>query len=138
LSVAAQTAGITARIGDDPSLSGGAGAFFDATAANQYVTYDVPNVAAGPYDVRIGIKTFNNKGQWQLAISKIDNQGNPVNQGSVVDEYSGSPAYNYVDLGMWIPGSTGDKAFRFTVTGKNASSSAFGIAIDYIELIPQN
>jgi hypothetical protein len=119
-------------------MSGGAGAFFDTTAPNQYVTYDLPNVAAGTYDVRIGTKSFNNKGQWQLALSRIDNQANAVNQGPVVDEYSSAPFYNYVDLGIWSPASTSDKAFRFTVTGKNASSSAYGIAIDYIELIPQN
>jgi hypothetical protein len=120
-------------------MSAGAGAFFDATSPGQFVTFDVPNVAAGTYDVRIGTKSWNNKGKWQLAISRLDGVGSTSNVGPAVDEYSAgvNPIYSYVDLGNWAPGSSNDKAFRFTVTGKNTASSGYGIAIDYIELIPQ-
>jgi hypothetical protein len=110
LAVHAQTAGITARVGTDPGLNNDAAAFFDATAATQFVTYDVPNIQAGTYDIRVG---------------------------GVVDEYALNATYTVVDLGAWTPGSTSDKAFTFTITGKNAASSGFGIAVDYIELIKQ-
>ncbi len=137
LSVVAQTAGITARTATDSAFSNGAGAFFDATAAGQFVSYDIPNIAAGTYDVRVGLKSWNNKGTWQLAVSRLDQQGSATNVGSPVDEYSVNPEYVEVDLGLWTPGTTSDKAFKFTVTGKNASSTGYGLSIDYIKLIVQ-
>jgi hypothetical protein len=137
LSVAAQTAGITFRLSNDPGFSNDTGSYFDATAANQYVTLDVPNIAIATYDVRVGMKTWNNKGQWQLAISRMDQQGSPTNLGSPVDMYSANQVFTEVDLGTWTPGTASDKAFRFMVVGKNASSTGYGIDIDYIRLVPQ-
>ncbi len=137
LTVAAQTSGVTHRTSADSRFSNGNGTFFDSTATTQFVTYDVPNVAAGTYDVRIGIKKWNNKGQWQCAISRLDSQGSPTNVGPVVDEYDPNEVFTEVDLGNWTPGSTSDKAVKFTVTGKNASSAGYGLAFDYIKLIPQ-
>ncbi len=137
LTVAAQTAGITHRTSPDSRFSNGNGTFFDSTAVGQFVTYDVPNVAIGTYDVRVGIKKWNNKAQWQCAISRLDQQGSATNVGPVVDEYDPNEVFTEVDLGLWTPGSTSDKAFKFTVTGKNASGSGFGLAFDYIKLIPQ-
>jgi hypothetical protein len=136
LAIAAQTTGTTVTNSSDTSLSNGAGSFFNATAANQYITYDVPSVSSGTYDVRVGVKYYNNKGQWQLAISRMDQQGSPANQGPVVDEYTAGTNYGEVDLGTWSPSTTSDKAFKFTVVGKNSASSGYGIAVDYIKLIP--
>ncbi len=137
LSIAAQTSGITARSSGDPATSAWNAAYFDGTAAGQFITYTVPNITAGTYDVRIGVKDWNNKGQWQLAISRLDSQGSPTNVGPVIDEYTATATYKAVDLGNWTCGTTSDKAFRFTISGKNSASSAFGIAIDYVELIKQ-
>ncbi len=137
LTVAAQTAGVTYRIVGDSRFSGAEGAYFDATAASQFLTYDVPNIAARTYDVRVGLKSWNNKGIWQLAISRLDQQGSPTNVGPAVDGYTSGEVFSEVDLGHWTPGSTSDKAFKFTVTGKNAASTGYGLAIDYIKLIPQ-
>jgi len=33
--------------------------------------------------------------------------------------------------------NAGNQAFKFTVSGKNASSTGYTLAFDYIELIPQ-
>ncbi len=137
LAVAAQTSGVTYRIVADARFSAGNGSFFDATTAGQYVTFTVPNILAGVYNVKIGMKDWNNKGTFQLAISRYDQQSTPTNVGSPVDEYTANETYTEVNLGSWAPGSTSDKAFRFTVTGKNASSTGYGIAIDYITLTPQ-
>ena len=137
LTVAAQTAGITHRVSTDSRFSNGAGTFFDATATGQFVTYDVPNVAAGNYDLRIGVKDWNNKGIWQCAISRLDQQGSATNVGAPYDQYNANEVFTEIDLGTWSPGSTSDKAVKFTVTGKNASSAGYGLAFDYIKLIPQ-
>ena len=137
LAVAAQTSGITYRLSSDGRFSNDTGAYFDATAAGQFVTFSVPNIAAATYDVRVGVKNWSNRGQWQLAISRLDQQGSPTNVGPVIDEYNANEVFTEVDLGTWSPATTSDKAFRFTVAGKNASSTAYGLAFDYIHLIPQ-
>ena len=56
--------------------------------------------------------------------------------GSTIDMY-GASAFTSVDIGTWTIGSTGNKTVRFNVTGKNASSSGFVVAIDYIKLTSQ-
>jgi hypothetical protein len=137
LAVAAQTAGVTYRVAGETQLSGGEAVYFDATAAGQFLTLDVPGITAATYDIHVGIKSWNNKGIWQLAISRLDAQGSATNVGPAVDEYTADETFTEVDLGNWAPGSTSDKAFKFTVTGKNAASAGYGLAIDYILMIPQ-
>ncbi|MEZ0217857.1 MAG: hypothetical protein ACAH89_12035, partial [Rariglobus sp.] len=41
-----------------------------------------------------------------------------------------------VDLGNVTFGTAGNKAFKFTVTGKNASSAGYNLNFDYIKLTP--
>ncbi len=55
---------------------------------------------------------------------------------TLTDAYSSSGVITAFDLGPWNPVTTSDKQFQFTVTGKNASSSGYGITIDYIQLTP--
>ena len=137
LSVAASS-GDTHRIITAPQFSNGAGTILDSNAVGDYVTYLVQGVPAGTYDVRIGIKTSNTRGIWQLAIGRADNfAGTQANVGPTQDEYSAVDAYGEVDLGNWTPGTTSDKWFQFKITGKNAASTSFGEAFDYIKLIPQ-
>ncbi len=137
LSVAAQSSA-THRIITGPSFSNGAGTILDATVVGDYVGYTVPNVTAGSYDVRVGVKKFNSRGIVQLSVGRADNYaGTASNVGSPQDLYSSAEAYPELDLGVWSPGSTSDKQFRFTVTGKNAASSGYSLSIDYIKLVPQ-
>jgi hypothetical protein len=113
-----------------PAASGGAGTFFNATGVGNYITYTVPVATAGTYHLRVGIQTRPNKGIFQLAI-------NGLNIGQPQDEYYPSLTYGVRDLGMVSFSVDGNYAFRFTVTGKNASSSGYTLAFDYIELIPE-
>ncbi len=130
------TSGITHRVLSDSSLSGGAGTILDATAAGNQVTYTVPGLAGRNYDMRVGYKGFNTRGTWQLAIaSALNNQY--TNHGPAEDEYVSGQSYTYFDLGVITIGSSSDKLYRFTITGKNAASSGYGEAFDYITLIPQ-
>ena len=130
LTVTGQTSGITYRTSPDSRFSGGNGAFFDATAAGQFFTYSLPSVNAGTYDVKVGVKDWNNKGIWQASGTS--------NIGPTEDEYTVNETFTEVDLGNWTVSTTGNQAFTFTVTGKNASSSGFGIAVDYIKLTAQS
>ncbi len=137
LTVAAQTSGIAVRNVADAGFSNGAGIFFDATAASQFITFAVPNVAAATYNLSLGMKSWNNKGILQLAISRLDSQGNATNVGSAIDTYSANALFPEIEFGPWTPGTTSDKAFRLLISGKNASSAGYGLAVDYIRLIKQ-
>ncbi len=130
------TSGRTHRIITSTSFSGGEGTILDATAVNDQVTYTLPDIGAGTYDVRVGVKKTTTRGIYQLAAASAITQSYS-NVGSTQDEYSSSDQYVELDLGNWFPGSNSDKLFKFTVTGKNASSSGYTIAFDYIKLILQ-
>jgi hypothetical protein len=110
------------------AASGGAGTYFNANAIGDYITYTVPVVQAGTYDVRIGVQTKSNKGIFQLAI-------NGTSQGQSQDEYDSTVRYVIRDLGTVFLNS-GNQAFKFNVTGKNTSSTGYTLAFDYIELLP--
>ncbi len=112
------------------AASGGAGTYFNANAVAKFITYTVPVAKAGAYRVRLGIQTKPNKGKFQLAI-------NGLNIDSAQDEYSPTLGYQVRDLGLVNVSAAGNYAFKFTVTGKNASSTGYGLAFDYVELIPQ-
>ena len=135
-------AGGTVRsMGPDVSLSNGDGKILDSNNAGDYMTFVMPNIAAGSYNVKIGIKPNSSRGQFQLQIGTAANfSGTETSVGPVIDEYAAGPAYTDVDLGTWTPGTTSDKWFRFLVTGKNSASggSSFNnsIAVDYIMLQP--
>ncbi|MEK3720218.1 family 43 glycosylhydrolase [Paenibacillus sp. FSL H8-0034] len=115
--------------GTDLNLSGGYGTTLEASGVNDYVTYTVNVPEARSYSVRVGVKKGPNRGQFQLSV-------NDVNHGSVQDLYS--TALNYVELNVAniTFSSAGNKSFKFNVTGKNGSSSAHHLLLDYIKLVP--
>jgi beta-mannanase len=134
----ADYSGPAPRVFTGTQLSGGAASIQDSTAVGNYVTYDVPLVPAGTYDVRVGVKKAYNRGTWQLAVGRSDNfSGTESNVGTPQDEYAPSDAYVELDLGNWSPSATGDKWFQFKVTLKNSASAGYTIAFDYIKLLPQ-
>jgi hypothetical protein len=136
LTVVDQTAGITHRVATDTRFSNGAGTILDATAIGNYVTYKVPGLAAGNYDLQIGVKNFTGRGIWQCAVATFGSTSY-TNHGSPYDEYNANEVFTFVDLGVFTLGSSGDKSFRFTITGKSATSTSYGESFDYIKLIPQ-
>lgn len=121
----------------DSGASGGGLAFFDATATSQYVTRMTPSVAAGTYQVSVVYKSGNNRGIYQLATAATLG-GTYTNVGTTMDQYAASQVFQLEQVvGTVTFGTTGTKAIRFTVTGKNAASSGYGLAIDAIKLTPQ-
>ena len=77
---------------DDPMTSAGAAGLLKSTEkVGDYVNYTVPVSESGTYDVKVGIRTNNNQGTFQLAIDG-------ANQGSVQDEYSPRIGYEVRDL----------------------------------------
>ncbi len=123
--------GATHSVVSDVNLSAGAGTQLNATGAGQYVTYSVPVSEVGTYKLKVGVKTGPKRGIFQLSL-------NGVNRGKPQDEYSAANAYSVRDLGYITFTVGGNKAFKFLVTGKNASSGGYSLGLDYLELVPTN
>src|SRR6185295_5174486 len=70
----------------DAQFSNGSGTILRADAATDFVTYTIPNIAAGTYNVKVGVKKLNTRGQFQLAASRTDNN-TYSNIGGVQDEF---------------------------------------------------
>jgi hypothetical protein len=137
----AETLAIAGSTGDpittnsDANASGGQFVQYAATGVNDSINFVVPNIAPGTYTLSIGVKKYVNRGIVQVQVNKAGST--PGNIGSPVDLYSGSTVFTEISIGTWTIGSTGDKWVQFLVTGKNASSSGYQAAIDYIKLTPQ-
>ncbi|WP_438481942.1 chitobiase/beta-hexosaminidase C-terminal domain-containing protein [Oleiharenicola lentus] len=135
LTVAAISASDTSSNISEGGLSGGQGKSFAANAATDFITFTVPSVAAGTFNVFIGVKKSSTEGIFQLATASSTG-GTYFDKGSPQDLYSASATYTEVSIGAVVFGSAGDKAFRFTVSGKNATSTDYDLVIDYIRIAP--
>ncbi len=124
------------RVVTDSNMSDGGGVILDSNAVGNYINFLAPDVSARKYDVRIGVKKINTRGIVQLAIGQAGNNS-PTNLGAPIDLYSASAEYDELDLGTWTPATNTDKWFWLTVTGKNANSTGYTVAVDYILLLPQ-
>ena len=121
----------------DSNNSDGQANILRANAVGDSVVYLLPNIAAGTYSVSVGMKKYGSRGQFQLSGSRAD-QNTYTNIGAVIDEYGNSSGdYVEITVGNWTPGTTNDKLFKFSVTGKNASSDQYWISVDYIHLTKQ-
>lgn len=121
--------GAGASVSADTGASGGALVLLPAAATGDWVEFTAANVPAGNYLIKVLDKTGSDKGQYQMSI-----EGDLV--GAMVDQFAATPAYREVELDEVTFTETGDWTFRFTVAGKNASSTGYGLAIDAIILEP--
>jgi hypothetical protein len=124
------TASDVKRTAVDAGYSAGQGVILEAKGAGDFMTLNVQVPEARTYDVRVGVKDLANRGIWQLSM-------NGTRHGSPVDQFSSAAAFKEVDLGNVTFGAAGIEPFVFTVTGKNAASSGFWMALDYVRLLPQ-
>lgn len=126
--------GITSSTGDavsvftETSASGGAGSKLASNAVNDFIQYPLTNVPAGTWTIKVRYKRNTTRGICQLSIDG-------VNFGAVVDEY-GTGAYVETTVGTNKTLTAGTHNFRFTITGKNASSSGYDLTVDRITLEP--
>jgi hypothetical protein len=130
----ADSSGDPSQVDNDPAASAGRYLLYRANAVGDFVTLTVPNLAAGNYNVRLGIKRNTTRARVQTLVGRVG--GTLGNLGPVVDQF-GAPAFVEVNLGTWTPGTTSDKLFRFQVAGRNAQSTGFTLVIDYIKLVRQ-
>jgi len=106
------------------------GTILDATKVGDNVTFTVNVATAGTYDVKVSYKAYNIRGIWQMAV-------NGSNAGPAVDEYRATDAYAVADLGNINFPTVGNYSLKFTVTGRNSSSTAYSICWDDLTFTPQ-
>lgn len=99
----------------------------NSNAAGDSITFTVPVHQIGTYSLKVRVKKAATRGRCQLSIDG-------VNQGAVLEQYASVSSWEEVDLGTKTFSSTGNKTFKFTVTGKNPSGTGYDLAFDYIKL----
>jgi len=121
-----------ARVFAWPGFTNGSGIIVDATKPGNSVSFTLNIAQAGTYDVKYGSKLYPPRGIGQLSVN-----GNNV--GPAVDQYNPSTlgVFQEFDVGNVTFATPGNYVFTFTVTGKNASSSGYTLAFDYIKLTAQ-
>jgi polygalacturonase len=122
--------GVGTTLQTDANASGGQWISLNATSTGSWMEFTLPNVPAGTYSVQLAYKTNNNRGQ---STFKIDG----TSLGGTIDQYASSSTYPNTTIGTVTFSSTGNHAFRMTVSGKNASSSSYVLSADKITLIGQ-
>ena len=116
-------------VGDDQA-SGGQYSQGVFEAVDDYVQYSVWLPAPGTYNVRVRFGKGADLGRWQFYTAGI-------NVAAQQDAYSDAFTFSEVYLGKVTYPTSGNKVFRFTVTGKNTASSGYATAIDYVMLTRQ-
>ena len=131
LASAAVSSGPTFRVFSYGGFPDGNGTILDATNVGDNVTFTLNVPTADIYDVKVSYKQYQPRGNMQTTI-------NSTNLGSPIDEYIASgDAYAVTDLGAMNFASAGNYLFKFTVTGKDTSSTGYSISFDDITLTPQ-
>lgn len=111
----------------DSAASGGKWRKYNADAPLDYLEHAVEVQEAGTYVVKVRSKRANDRGTAQLTI-----QGTPV--GAPIDFYSSGSSFLTETVATVSFQHAGPKTLRFTVTGKNPSSTDYIIPLDAIVL----
>ena len=152
--LSATTSGDSHLIVTNAAFSNLRGTRLNANAPGDFVTYTVPNLKAGRYHLYVGADAGKDRGRFQLACGS---SGVLTNVGPVQDTYSATnvayllpirlntPTNRIVlwtnmlkeyDCGIWEAPANGNYDFKFTVVDKNASSSGYALAFDYVKFVP--
>jgi endo-1,4-beta-xylanase len=135
LAVAELSPGDASSLITGTSFSAGKARQFQANASNDAITLVASVPYAGEYNVRVGVRKSTAAGRFQLAAPRAPG-GAAADIGGAQDTYAASTSYAELDLGAFTFTAPGDSPFRFTVLGKNAASSDYGLALDYLRLTP--
>lgn len=120
-----------ARVFSWSGFTNGVGISVDATQVGNYIAFTLNVPQAGTYDVKYASKLHPLRGIGQLSVGGI-------NVGPAVDQYNANSngVWKEFDVGNVSFTAPGNYQFKFTVTGKNASSSGYYLTFDYIKLTP--
>ncbi|HTB81860.1 MAG TPA: choice-of-anchor tandem repeat GloVer-containing protein [Opitutaceae bacterium] len=122
--------GAIASIQTDTNSSNGKWVELAGNSTGDYITFTVPNVPAGTYQLKMEWKGNNTRGILQLSVDGS-------NLGSTLDQYASGQTYPTTTFGNVTFNSAGNHTIRLTVTGKNKSSSAYQLSADKFTLVGQ-
>ncbi len=150
----ATTSGAAQQIVTNAAFSNLRAAQFNAVATGNSITYVVSNLVAGTYHVCIGANAGANGGQFQLTtgagalwttVGPVQDTYSPTNMAYLLPIKLTTTTNVIIlwtnmlkefDCGNWSAPSNGNYNFQFTVTGKNAGSSGYGLTLDYLKFTP--
>jgi len=135
LTVTNLSAGSAQLVVTNSGFSAGRARQLQANGAGDFLTLAVNVPYTGEYNVRVGVRRNSSSGQFQLAAAPLAG-GAFLDIGAVQDTYAATTAYAELNLGNTNFPAAGDYGFRFTVAGKNPSSTDYDLALDYIRLTP--
>lgn len=122
--------GATTSVQTEAPASGGSWILLNADGVGDFVEFTTPTLPAGSYQLRFRYKTNNVRGRHTVQVD-----GTQV--GGTIDQFLNSQTYPEVALGTVTFTSSGTHRIRLTVTGRNASSTAFRIAADRFTFVRQ-
>jgi hypothetical protein len=110
---------------------------FRATSNGDSITFAVPDLPAGSYDIAVTVEAGRNRGIFQLE-SSASLDGTYVPHGEPEDTYvEGFQGGVVLDVASAAEIETsGTRYFRFRIVGKNPSSNARFLALDSMTLTP--
>ena len=123
--------GATASVQTDANSSGGHWVLLSGNSVGDNITYSIPTVAAGTYQLRMEWKGLGSRGILQLSVDG-------TNLGPTLDQYSSSAIYPITTFGTVTFVSAGTHTIRLTVTGKNSASSGYGLSADKFTFVAQS
>ena len=130
-----EVSGAKTAVSGDAGCSGRKCAFLGARASGPYVTYRFPVPSAGRYTVQVRVKKWNTRGTFQFSFARGEPKGF-INLGAPANLYAPTPSFETLTLGEIDFVEAGDTYFRFTVTGKDARSRGYVLALDTLSLVP--
>jgi hypothetical protein len=122
--------GATASVQNDTNSSGGHWIELAGNSVGDSISYAIPSVTAGTYQVQMEWKGNNSRGIVQLSVDG-------TNVGPTLDQYASGQTYPTTTFGTVTFSSAGTHTVKLTVTGKNASSSNYQISSDKFTFVAQ-
>ncbi len=122
--------GATASVQTDTNSSGGKWIELAGNSTGDNISFAIPSVVAGTYQVKMEWKGNTSRGILQLSVDG-------KNVGGTLDQYSTAQSYPTTTFGTVTFASAGTHTIKLTVTGKNSSSSAYQLSADKFTLVGQ-
>ncbi len=122
--------GATASVQTDTNSSGGKWIELAGNSTGDSISFAVPSIVAGTYQVKMEWKGNTSRGILQLSVDG-------KNVGGTLDQYSAAQSYPTTTFGTVTFASAGTHTVKLTVTGKNSSSSAYQLSADKFTFVGQ-
>ncbi|HTB79900.1 MAG TPA: carbohydrate-binding protein, partial [Opitutaceae bacterium] len=122
--------GATSSVQTDTNSSGGKWVELAGNSVGDSISFAIPSVAAGTYQLQMKWKGNNSRGILQLSVDG-------TNLGSTLDQYASGQTYPTTTFGNVTFSSAGTHTVKLTVTGKNSASSNYQLSADKFTFVGQ-